>query len=96
MIKRHPASTQLITPWLHALFTGLFTLLCTTGLAQSGKLKIKVRSDNDPLHGASVVINEGEKSGITDDDGEFEWKNIPYGVYRVKVTMLGYKSEVKT
>ncbi|HRP57504.1 TonB-dependent receptor [Agriterribacter sp.] len=96
MKKKHAQSAGLTAPWLYVLFTGLFTILCVAGTAQTGKLKIRVRSENDPIQGASVVINEGEKSGITDEDGEFEWKDLPAGACHVKITMLGYKTETKT
>jgi iron complex outermembrane receptor protein len=95
MRKKTQVSPSFVIPLFNVLCTGLLIALCAAGMAQTGKLKIKVRSDNEPLSGASVTINEGEKSGITDDEGEFEWKNIPYGTYHIKVTMLGYISEIK-
>lgn len=79
------------------LTLGIITLLFSlSAYAQTGKLKIRVRSDHDVLEAAGVIINEGQKTGITDDDGEFEWKNIPIGTYNVRVSMLGYESQTKT
>ena len=89
-ITSHPS-------WSLMMLTTIVSLLLSfTGTAQTGKLKIKVRSDHEELEAAGVIINGGQKSGITDDDGEFEWEDIPIGTYRVKVTMLGYESQQKT
>ncbi len=96
MRRRNPNPTWCIDQWPRILFGGLFVLVCTTGLAQTGKLKVKVRSDDEPLRGASVIVNGGEKGGTTDEDGEFEWKNIPGGIYHVRITALGYASETKS
>jgi iron complex outermembrane receptor protein len=79
------------------LTLGIIALLFSlSAYAQTGKLKIRVRSDHDVLEAAGVIINEGQKTGITDDDGEFEWKDIPIGTYNVRVSMLGYESQTKT
>lgn len=79
-----------------AILVAGLALFSTTSFAQTGKLKIHVRSGHDDLEAAGVIINSGQKSGITDDDGEFEWEHIPIGTYHVKVTMLGYESQTKS
>ncbi|PVD49608.1 TonB-dependent siderophore receptor [Terrimonas sp.] len=78
------------------LFSVFFLCFSLAAFSQSGKLKIKVKSQEGPLPGASVVINNGDKNGITDHDGEFEWKNVTPGEYEVKISMLGYISQTKT
>lgn len=79
-----------------ALFTALFIFLSPSADAQPGKLKIKVSSQDGPLPGVSVVINEGDKGGTTDHDGAFEWKNIAAGKYDVKVSLVGYGSQTRS
>ena len=78
------------------LAAALALTVSTTCYAQTGKLKIEVRAGHEELEGAGVIINGGEKSGITDDDGEFEWEHIPVGTYQVRVTMLGYESQSRS
>ena len=87
--------SQPVKRCLAGLLTTVFILLSAAVVAQTGKLKIRVQSDNDPLPGAGIIINEGTKNGITDHEGEFEWKDVPAGTYHVKVSMLGYKSQAK-
>lgn len=81
--------------YISILLVSMVALFSTNSYAQTGKLKIQVRSGQEELEAAGVIINEGQKSGITDDDGEFEWEHIPIGTYQVKVTLLGYESQTK-
>jgi iron complex outermembrane receptor protein len=79
------------------LIFGIISLFFSLSVyAQTGKLKIRVRSDHEVLEAAGVIINEGQRTGITDDDGEFEWKQAPVGTYSVRVSMLGYETQTKT
>ena len=56
----------------------------------SGKV---VGASNASLPGAHISINQiwGEqvKSGVTDDQGNFEIKSVPTGGYKIKVSFLG-------
>lgn len=79
-----------------ALFSVIFNFFSSSLFAQSGKLKIRVSSEGEPLTGASVMINKDSIGGITDHDGEFEWKHLYAGKYEVKVSMIGYHSQVKS
>lgn len=82
--------------YISILAAGIAALFSTACYAQTGKLKIHVRSGHEELEGAGIIINAGQKSGITDDDGEYEWEHIPVGTYKVKVALLGYESQTKT
>ena len=70
---------------LFLLISLLFLSFST--IAQSGTISGKVVSPtNAPLPGAHISIHQiwGEqvKSGVTDDQGNFEIKNIPTGGYK--------------
>lgn len=71
-----------------------FLFLGFSVTAQSGTISGKVvGSSNSPLPGAHISINQmwGEqvKSEVTDDQGNFEIKNIPKGGYKIKISFLG-------
>jgi hypothetical protein len=62
--------------------------------AQSASISGKVvGASNAPLPGAHISINQiwGEqvKSGVTDDQGNFEIKNVPTGGYKINISFLG-------
>ncbi len=71
-----------------------FLVLSFSTFAQSGTISGKiVGSTNAPLPGAHISINQiwGEQvqSGVTDDNGNFEIKNLPTGGYKIKISFLG-------
>lgn len=78
------------------LTVALFLLFADFVSAQTGKLEVHVKADGQKLEAAGIIIDDGLRSGVTDDDGEFEWKRVPEGSYRVRVSMIGYQSQVKT
>lgn len=54
------------------------------------------RETKKPISDASVSIVELNRTGITDSSGIFQFTEVPYGSYRIKVSMLGYEPIVKT
>lgn len=46
-----------------------------------------------PLIGANVVLLGTDFGAATDQNGNFEIKNLPTGTYVIEVSMIGYKSE---
>ncbi|MDQ6530841.1 TonB-dependent receptor [Flavobacterium sp. LHD-85] len=55
----------------------------------SGKAVVK---DGNYLQGATVRISELNKSTVTDSDGTYQLKNIPFGTYLVEIKLNGYES----
>ncbi|MEN0008663.1 TonB-dependent receptor [Flavobacterium nitrogenifigens] len=55
----------------------------------SGKAVVK---DGNYLQGATVKISELNKSTVTDSDGTYQLKNIPFGTYLVEIKSNGYES----
>ncbi|SEK51386.1 iron complex outermembrane recepter protein [Aquimarina amphilecti] len=72
----------------------LFISLCTYTHAQNSVLKIKVVSETneEPLIGASVYIQDINTGSITDLNGLATIDNIPKGSYTIKISFLGYTS----
>lgn len=56
--------------------------------AISGKV---LTPKNQPLTGASIAIHELQRGTIADENGYFEFKNIPKGEYHLHISYLGYK-----
>ncbi len=76
----------------------LFTLIISVvySYAQTG-LQGKVTSgDNKSLANASVVITELQKGTLTDDNGSFTFSETGKGVIHLQVSLLGYKTVVRT
>ncbi len=67
------------------------------GFAQnSGKITGKVTIDNNtPLHGAEVQITQLGRSTHTDEDGKYEFSDVPPGRYTILVHMEGFADASK-
>ncbi|MCP4314182.1 MAG: TonB-dependent receptor plug domain-containing protein, partial [Bacteroidetes bacterium] len=48
--------------------------------------------ENQALPGANLVISELNRGAVSSVDGSFEVKNIPGGVYDLRVTFVGYET----
>jgi hypothetical protein len=82
-----------------ALLTlALFFLLQTPLLAQTGTITGTVAGaeDNKPIAYANVVVMGTNTGAMSLNNGKFMIKGVPAGTYKVKVLMMGYKSEEKT
>lgn len=58
--------------------------------AQTASFEGKVDIENAPVPFASIVLEGTQLGAETDQDGKFDIKNIPAGVYTVTVKFLGY------
>ncbi|MBQ4802053.1 TonB-dependent receptor [Aquimarina sp. MMG015] len=72
----------------------LFISLCAYTHAQNSVLNIKVlnETNQEPLVGASVYIQDIEKGSITGLDGLAIINDIPKGNYSIKISFLGFTS----
>ncbi len=78
----------------------LFCLISWGLSAQDFSVKGKIINDNGPaVEGAYVSLlypwNEEVKSAVTDASGQFEFKKVEKGGYKVKSTFLGLQDFVK-
>ncbi|HET7153441.1 MAG TPA: TonB-dependent receptor, partial [Candidatus Kapabacteria bacterium] len=64
--------------------------------ANAGSIHGVVKSENKPLTGATVRILELDRADHTDAKGEFTFRDVPNGTYRVFVRMLGYATTTNT
>ncbi|QNK62979.1 TonB-dependent receptor [Pedobacter sp. PAMC26386] len=76
------------------VFLLLFLLLSIHKLSaqsQSGSLHGNIISfDNEPIPGANVVFQNTNLKTITDEHGNFSFKNVPSGTYILIVSNIGY------
>ncbi len=49
-------------------------------------------SNDEPIKGATVVVEGTELSATTDDDGDYEITDVPVGTYTVTASAEGYES----
>ncbi len=78
----------------------LMLIISLSVSAQKSTLSGKILDDNDssPLPYVSVSILKDSKlvnGGITNDNGDFNIKNISYGKYTIKFSFVGYKDFIK-
>ncbi|NWF89504.1 MAG: TonB-dependent receptor [Ignavibacteriaceae bacterium] len=51
-------------------------------------------SSGNKLSNANVIIVEMDKGASTNEEGYFEIRNLQKGVFKLKISMVGYKTEV--
>lgn len=61
--------------------------------------KVVDQNSNQPVSYASVALmQEGESAivagVISDESGEFSFKDVPFGTYKVKITFVGYEPRI--
>lgn len=79
------------------LIGSLATVYAQNPGSLSGKIIDKTTSQ--PLPYVSIVVKESGSvvtGGITDDNGEFTIKNLPFKTYSVDVQFMGYKTQTFT
>lgn len=74
------------------LFISLFFCI-TLSFGQSIKGKIVVENDQF-ISNVNVLLVDTNKGATTNDQGEFEIKNVTPGSYTLKITSIGYKTEL--
>src|SRR5688572_15199138 len=82
------------------LLTLIFCLTFSANLLSQDKGVINgVVTDKEtqqPVQDAIVEILELNEKTASNSAGNFEFKDIPYGTYQLKVTCIGYEAVVKT
>ncbi|PKP12669.1 MAG: TonB-dependent receptor [Bacteroidetes bacterium HGW-Bacteroidetes-3] len=59
----------------------------------SGKI---TNSQNEPLLGVTVYIEELQKGTSTNENGDYELLNLPNNAIKITVAFIGFKTQVKT
>ena len=76
------------------LFLGIYFLLLSFTIgAQTATVIGKVTENlkKQPVAGAKIIFSEDFKA-ITDFDGNYTIKNVPFGEYNVKITMISFET----
>ena len=55
-----------------------------------------IDSQNSPMPGVSVYLQELHKGTTTDENGKYEFTNLPNGSLRLSYTFVGYTTQNKT
>ena len=79
------------------MFRVLAVLLFTSSIlyGQGYSISGTVRSKNDPLPYANVILKGIKKGALTDEKGVFKIENLPSGRYTIEVSFTGYKSTIQ-
>ncbi len=64
--------------------------------AATGSIRGEVRSGSKPVVGATVRLLELDRATYTDGAGEFRFRDVPNGAYKVFVRCIGYASATNT
>jgi hypothetical protein len=75
---------------LLTLFLALFSIQTFSQGIISGKIFNPV--NNEPVPFANVLVMETEFGAISDEEGFYEIKNVPPGLYNVRASFVGYKT----
>jgi outer membrane receptor for ferrienterochelin and colicins len=59
--------------------------------AQTGQLKVKVEDESGAAEFATVSLDATSFKGLTNEAGEILFADIPFGQYKLVVSMIGYK-----
>lgn len=71
----------------------LLLLFAVNAAAQKSVVKIKLKDgDNLNLPGASIHLSPGKYSGISNQNGELLFSNIPEGTYALIISYIGYET----
>jgi iron complex outermembrane receptor protein len=70
-------------------FTGILS-------AQNSVSGTVIDLQNKPLAGVSVYAAELHKGTTTDENGKYDFKNLPNGSFRLSFTLIGYTTQSKT
>lgn len=79
------------------LILGIFLLANSTSYAQVKSRivgSVKEATTNEPILGANVVIMGTNLGAANNEKGEYFIINVPVGTYKIKVSAIGYASQI--
>lgn len=78
------------------LFTLLF-FICSVAVFSQGTIRGKIVNpvNNDPVAFANVLILTTDFGAISDENGNYEITNIPPGLYNVRASFVGFKTQTQ-
>lgn len=69
----------------------LFAGISVNGQTPTATLRGQIKSENQPVEFANVILKGTQIGAATDTNGRFLIKHIPAGTYKVQVTAIGYE-----
>jgi len=77
----------------------MLQLLCAISLfavAQNGKIKGLVTDEktNEPLVGATVMLERTTTGTVTDFDGKYAIESVPPGTYTLRCSFISYETKL--
>lgn len=78
------------------LFLGFFVGFITPCNAQMGTINGQVSIQGSPVEFAQVKILSTTSGALTNSQGHYQCKEIPYGTYNLEASFVGYKSIKKS
>lgn len=79
--------------YIFILFSIGFTLFAHSQNKLSGKI---TNSQNEPLLGVTIYIEDLQKGTSTNENGLYELINLPSNAIKITVAFIGYKTQIKT
>lgn len=74
-------------------FSLLLLFICAT-YASAQRVRGSVYDENgEPLASATIVIEGTNYSTLTNENGEFRFKNLPNGTFKISASFIGYDSK---
>jgi iron complex outermembrane recepter protein len=80
----------------HLVVTYILLILSVNAWAQTGSIRGKIMSQSKPVSFASIGIPSLGTGTTSNAAGNYEIKKIPFGIYQVKVSCVGYASFTTT
>lgn len=91
------------------IFPGLFLFLMPLGVVEAGtgqagspetigtlRGKVTLKTKGTPIHNAAVIIVELGRTADTDNNGSYEFQQVPPGNYDIVISLSGLSSEIQT
>ncbi|PXV68015.1 iron complex outermembrane receptor protein [Dysgonomonas alginatilytica] len=76
------------------VYFSLFLLFICITYASAQRVRGNVYDENgDPLVSATIVIEGTNYSTLTNDEGEFRFRNLPKGTFTIVASFIGYNSK---
>jgi outer membrane receptor protein involved in Fe transport len=89
---------QYLSKQVYALLITLAFLFSVVPVKAQQKITVTglVKSNGGaPLHGAGVFLSPGKKNAVTDENGKFQFSDIPAGVYKIRITFIGFRDQTQ-
>ena len=71
----------------------VFTVITLNG--QTGSIEGVIKASGTPAEYAQIVIDQTDLGAVTNLNGQFSIKDVPFGTYQVTISSIGYKESKK-